>query len=272
MKFKVGLCQIRPDKDPAKNYKAAKCQIKKAKDGGAVMVTLPEIWTTSYAPYYCLKYAEEPEGKAYQVLQQAAKDNEIWVFGGSMPVKTEDPMKITNTCFVFNPKGECMGRYDKLHPFDADSYAGITTKESAFTQLGDHKLIIETEYCKVGVTICYDVRFPAYFNHLAAQGCKVMMVPSAYSRQTGERHWDILTQGRALDCQAYLVGCQAGRNEENSYVTYGHSHVVDPFGFIIDELGEGEGVLVTELDMDLVDDIRRGLPIRTHERHEIYGY
>ena len=259
MKCKIALCQMVTRPDVQDNYDAARDLLAEAARQGADIAILPEIWTTRITPKNCLENAETVGGPAYTLMQAAAKEHNMYIFGGSIPIAHGD--KIDNACFVFDRSCSQIGRYDKCHLCDIDVDGGVSSKESAFVVPGDHQLVVDTEFGKVGVLICYDLRFPSMFLKLAQMGAEMIVLPAAFHIQTGKAHWDFLTRARAVDTQV---------DRDAKFVTYGHSRLVDPWGEVLCEMGEEEGVAVIEVETDRVKEIRRQLQSLKHQRPELY--
>ena len=268
MKCKMALCQMVTRPDVQDNYDAARDLLAEAARQGADIAILPEIWTTRITPKNCLENAETVGGPAYTLMQAAAKEHNMYIFGGSIPIAHGD--KIDNTCFVFDRSGNEIGRYDKCHLYDIDVDGGVSSKESAFVVPGDHQLVVDTEFGKIGVLICYDLRFPSMFLKLAQMGAEMIVLPAAFHIQTGKAHWDFLTRARAVETQVFLAADGCATDHDAKFVTYGHSRLVDPWGEVLCEMGEEEGVAVIEVDTDRVKEIRRQLQSLQHQRPELY--
>ena len=268
MKGKIALCQMisRPSVDD--NYSIARDLLAEAGRQGADIAVLPEIWTTRYSPKNCLNNAEEPGGRAYTMMQAAAREHHMYVFGGSIPIRHGE--KVDNSCFVFAPDGTEIGRYDKCHLFDIEVDGVVSAQESAHTVPGDHPLVVDTAFGKIGVLICYDLRFPQMFFKLADMGAEMIILPAAFHIDTGKAHWDILTRARAVDTQVYMAAVGCATDREAAFVTYGHSRLVDPWGTVVGEMGEDEGVLVLGFDTEQVSNIRKQLQALRHRRPELY--
>jgi len=268
MKCKIALCQMRTRPDVQDNYDACKTLLAEAGRQGADIAILPEIWTTRITPKTCLDNAEEIGGPAYTLMQAAAKEHNMYIFGGSIPIRHGE--RIDNAAFVFDRNGNELGQYNKCHLFDIEVDEGVSSKESSFVVPGDHTLVVDTEFGKVGVLICYDIRFPSMFLKLAEIGAEMIVLPAAFHIQTGEAHWDFLTRARAVDTQVFFAAVGCATDRDASFITYGHSRLVDPWGEVLTEMGEEEGVAVVEIDTDRVKEIRRQLQCLRHQRHELY--
>lgn len=274
-KIKVALIQITAGSDKKANLAHAEEYILKAleKDSSIDLVVLPECFNSPYSVTEFSKYAEKiPEGESVQFLSTLAKKNKILLVGGSIPELGDDG-KIYNTSLTFNRDGEIIGKHRKVHLFDIDIPNGITFKESITLTGGDKATTIELpEFGTVGEGICYDIRFP----ELAAVAAReknafAMIYPGAFNTVTGPLHWHLLARSRAIDNQIYVILASPSRNLDLGYHAYGHSLVVDPNGNIIAEAGEGEEIVIAELDPEFIKKTRAGIPITTQRRFDIYG-
>lgn len=268
MKCKIALCQMVTRPEVAANYDACKDLLAEAGRQGADIAILPEIWTTRITPKKCLENAEPVQGPAYTLMQAAAKEHHMYIFGGSIPIAHGD--RIDNACFVFDRDGKEIGRYNKCHLFDIDVEGAVSSKESSYVVPGDHPLVVDTEFGKIGVLICYDIRFPNMFLKLARMGAEMIVLPAAFHIETGKAHWDFLTRARAVDTQVFMAAVGCATDPEASFVTYGHSRVVDPWGKVLCEMGHEEGIEVVEIETERVAEIRQQLQALRHQRPELY--
>jgi len=204
-------------------------------------------------------------------LQSSAKENNIYIVGGSIPEKGEDGV-YHNTSLVFNRKGEIIARHRKLHLFDVNIPGKIVFKESDIFVKGTDVTTFDTEYGKMGLAVCYDVRFPELALLMARRGVKVIFYPSAFGLTTGSLHWELLLRSRALDNQVYTVGCMPARFVEDPtiYQAWGHSTVVDPMGRVVVTTEHEPAILYADIDLDLVEDTRNQLPYTISKRYDLY--
>ena len=223
-------------------------------------LVLPEIFTCPYDNKCFPKFAQSDGGTVYRFLSELARDRRMYVIGGSVP-ELEDG-KIYNTSYVFDRRGALIGKHRKVHLFDIDVKGGQYFKESDVLSAGDTITVFDTEYGKMGVCICFDIRFPDLFMEMRDAGANMVFVPAAFNMTTGPAHWETLFRSRALDQQIFMLGCSPARDENASYVAYGHSILTDPWGRVVKELGAEEGILAAQIDLDTVESVRQQIPLR----------
>lgn len=197
-------------------------------------------------------------------LSQLAKQYQLYLVAGTIPLLTELGDKFTNTSCIFNPEGEIVGRYDKIHLFDVsvqDSERNYC--ESRYTQAGNQACVVSTPLAKVGLTVCFDVRFPSLYQTLNVLGAEIITVPSAFTRVTGKAHWQTLLQARAIENQVYIIAAGQDGLHENGRETWGHSMIISPWGEILTCIEEGEGVISSDFNPDEIQRIRASMPL-TH--------
>lgn len=178
--------------------------------------------------------------------------------------------KIYNTSFVFNRNGKIIAKHRKLHLFDVNIQDGINFKESDIIKSGNTITVFDTEFCKIGLCICYDIRFPEIFIKMVKEGAKIIIIPAAFNLTTGPAHWSILTKARAIDNQVFIVGASPAKNTNLKYISYGHSVIVNPWGKVIASAGYSEKIIFGKINIDVVDQIRRQLPVLLHKRVDLY--
>ncbi len=193
-----------------------------------------------------------------------AKELGIYLIGGSIPELKDD--NVYNTSYIFDRSGAVIGTHRKVHLFDIDVEGGIRFMESDTLTAGDEITVVETEFCKVGVAICYDVRFPEQSRRMALMGAKLIVLPAAFNMTTGPLHWDLSMRMRALDNQVYFAACSPARDTEGVYVAYGNSCVADPWGQFAAHADEKEGILYCDIDLGKVESVRNQLPLLKHRR------
>jgi nitrilase len=208
-----------------------------------------------------LSHAEDPvDGKGVSFLRSFARTHEVTVVGGSIPLKGREPGKVTNTCLVFGPSGEQIARYDKIHLFDAVIDPTNPYAESRFVEPGSSLVTFESGGRTMGLSICYDLRFPEMYRALGLRGASVLFVPSAFTRETGRDHWEVLLRARAIENLSYVVAPAQSGEHGGRRASYGRSMIIGPWGQILAQCQDGEGIAVADLDFDKVDEVRKRLP------------
>ncbi len=269
MKARLALCQMPVTPDREKNYETAKTYLRWAGENHADFVALPEMWSVDFTPYLVPKSPEAVDGPAYTLMAEAAKTYGYYLIGGSVPFD-EGKDKVKNRCFVFDRQGQCLGHYDKTHLFALEIKDELSITEANYTEPGKEIFLMDTEYGKVGIATCYDIRFPGLFIKMAQEGAKMVMLQAAFSYQTGGAHWETLAKARALDAQVFFAALGSAYSEEAHYKTFGHSMVVNPWGQVEGELGNQPGLLLVDIDFDQVDKARSQLLVLKHQRPELY--
>ena len=267
--FKIALCQMATFMDKEDNKAKAKKLVDKAAANGAQVVVLPEMWNTPYSNNYFRPFAEPQDGPTVRFLSDLAKDNDIYLIGGS--VSELDDGKVYNTSYSFDRQGNIIGKHRKVHLFDIDVKGGIRFMESDTLTAGDKTTVIETEYGKIGVAICYDVRFPELSRNMALAGAKLIVLPAAFNMTTGPAHWDLTMRARALDNQVYFAACSPARDVDGVYVAYGNSCIASPWGEFVAHAEEQETIIYGDIDFDYVDAIRQQLPLLKHRKKDLYN-
>ncbi|GJE97924.1 carbon-nitrogen hydrolase [Phanerochaete sordida] len=281
----VQLGQIGADK--AANLKHARDVVLKTAQGGPTgkkpdLIVLPECFNSPYGHVHFPVYAEtigyEP-GQAYDVaksesesvklLSATAKETGVWLLGGSIPEKTPDG-KVYNTSTVYNPQGELIAIHRKVHLFDIDIPGKIKFKESETLTGGTTMNYFDTDFARIGLGICYDVRFPELAAVSARKGAQICIYPGAFNTTTGPLHWELLQRARAVDNQIFFAMCSPARDLNAGYHAYGHSLVSDPMGKIVGELQHKEDVLFVDIDPEVFHSARAGIPVTTQRRFDVY--
>lgn len=271
---RVAAIQMVSTKDIDANLREAGELLQQAADRGASVAVLPEnfavLATQQMLECGRAESGQEPVIRAF--LAKQAKRLGLWIVGGSMPLAdrpdgTAIETRVRASCLVFDDQGREVVRYDKIHLFDAmveDAHGQY--RESDTFEPGDQVVTVETPAGKLGVAICYDLRFPELFRALRAEGVDWVCLPSAFTWQTGEAHWHALIRARAIENQVAVVAAgQGGQNSERRR-TYGHSLICDPWGQVVSELAEGPGVVVADLDRDQLGQLRKRMPVWEHRR------
>ncbi|XP_045450246.1 omega-amidase NIT2-like [Melitaea cinxia] len=267
--LKVALVQLSVGPDKAKNLAAAVSEIHKAKEKGAQLVALPECFNSPYGTKYFEEYAEEvPSGLTSRTLSQAAAEAGVCVVGGTLPERRG--AALYNTCTVWGGRGELLATHRKMHLFDIDIPNKITFKESEVLSAGDQITTFDYQGIKIGIGICYDLRFSEMAHLMAKQGCSLLIYPGAFNMTTGPKHWELLARARANDEQLWVALVSPARDTTAGYVAWGHSLLVDPWATVVDQLSEGPGTLVADVDLNVVEEVRSQIPIRVQRRTDIY--
>jgi len=265
--FKVGLVQMRSGLDPQANLTSLIAAIDEAKRGGADYVQTPEmtnILALKREDLFANIVAEEQD-PTLATLRELAQKLSIYIHIGSLAIKVT-PEKAANRAFVIDRKGDIAARYDKIHMFDVDLAGGESYRESNNYRPGELAVIADLPWGRLGVTICYDLRFPALYRALAEAGASFLAIPAAFTKQTGEAHWHVLMRARAIENGCYVIAAAQGGQHENGRSTFGHSIVVDPWGKIVAEGGIEPGVIMAEIDPAAVVAARSKVPSLNHGR------
>uniref|UniRef100_A0A8C4GQZ3 omega-amidase n=1 Tax=Dicentrarchus labrax TaxID=13489 RepID=A0A8C4GQZ3_DICLA len=263
-KFRLAVVQLQVSSVKADNLSRARRLVKEAAGQGSKVVLLPECFNSPYGTGFFSTYAERIPGESTQVLSEAAKENKVYLVGGSIP--EEDGGKLYNSCTVFGPDGELLLKHRKIHLFDIDVPGKIRFQESETLSPGNSLSMFETPFCKVGVGICYDMRFAELAQLYSRKGCQLLVYPGAFNMTTGPAHWELLQRGRALDNQVYVATASPARDETASYVAWGHSTVVNPWY----SKSMLPVVSSDQLILCYLADIRQQIPITAQRRDDIY--
>jgi deaminated glutathione amidase len=265
----VAAIQMASGPQPQANMLEARRLLKDAVDKGARLAVLPENFAMmGMQDGDILKIAEEPDAGPLQAfLADQARRLGIWLVGGTVPLRGGRGDRARPACLVYDDQGQRVARYDKMHLFDVripdgdEHYA-----ESAIFESGDHIVTLDTPFGRMGLAVCYDLRFPELFRGLLDQGAEFVAMPAAFTAQTGQAHWDVLLRARAIENQMFVLAAAQGGFHVNGRETYGHSALVDPWGRVVAQLGRNPGVLVADLSCDCVGRIRTLFPAVHHRR------
>ena len=265
--MKIAALQMVSTPDVQTNLDTARKLIAQAAHAGAQLVALPE--------YFCLMGSNERDklaiaeapgaGPIQQMLSDAARRHGQWVIGGTLPVRSPDPERVLNASCVFGPDGALVVRYDKIHLFKYTA-GGENYDEGRAIRAGDQAQSFQAGDVRVGLSVCYDLRFPELYRALMHPPCDLLAVPSAFTHTTGQAHWELLLRARAVENQCYVLAAAQGGRHQNGRRTYGHSMVVDPWGEVVAVLAEGEGVVLADLDKSRIASVRAQLPALEHRR------
>ena len=267
-KLKLGMLQMITYRDKVLSVKKAIDNIAFLADQGANLVVLPEMFNCPYETHRFPSYAEPEGGETWLKLQHIAKEKKIYLVAGSIPERDGD--LVYNTSFVFGPDGSQIGKHRKIHLFDINIENGQFFKESETLAAGDTPTVFDTEFGKIGVAICYDIRFPELARAMVDKGARMIIYPAAFNMTTGPAHWELLFRSRAVDNQVYTVGCAPARDYSLGYISYANSIVVDPWGDVIGRLDDSEGYLLGDIDFNEVRHIREQIPVIKQLRKDAY--
>ena len=263
--MKVSLIQMNTQDDKAENLRSARELIEAAARDEPDLITLPETFT-SMTNSFDAQYAnaeEVPDGEACQMLAELARKHGVFIHGGSMAERAGE--RCYNTTLVFNPQGEIVGTYRKLHLFDVDVPGGVTYRESDTMKRGEEVVTCEAAGAMLGLAICYDLRFPELFRALRDKGARIIMLPAAFTLLTGKDHWEALIRARAIETQCYMVApAQIFTHDNGRKPCFGRSMVVDPWGTVVAQAPDQVGHITVELDLGYVDQVRQKMPVMQH--------
>jgi predicted amidohydrolase len=265
---RVALFQSNTGIDPAANAERLVAAAGEAAAGGAAMLFTPEMsgLLDRDSRRAATRVRIEEEDPVLAACREAARANGIWIHLGSLAVLTEQG-QLANRSFVIDAEGQIRARYDKMHMFDVDLPSGESWRESAVYRPGSEAVVVQgTPVGTLGLTLCYDLRFPALFAQLAEAGADVIAVPAAFTVPTGRAHWEVLLRARAIEAGLFVVAAAQSGHHEDGRNTYGHSLVVDPWGEVVLDMGESTGVATAEIDLARIVDVRSRVPALTHRR------
>ncbi|EPQ58508.1 carbon-nitrogen hydrolase [Gloeophyllum trabeum ATCC 11539] len=287
--FRLALVQLgQVTSDTKSNLAHARDMISKAASGQGSkkpdLVVLPECFNSPYGAKHFPVFAEtigytpgqpydvsKSESGSVKMLSEAAKEEGVWLIGGSIPERdATDSKKLYNTCTVYSPKGDLVALHRKLHLFDIDIPGKITFKESEILSAGTTMNMFDTDFARIGLGICYDVRFPELAMIAARRGCHAIIYPSAFNLTTGPLHWELLQRARAVDNQIFVSMCSPARDMSAEYHAWGHSMVVDPMATVLAEAGHEEEIIYVDIDPAVFHSARAGIPVTTQRRFDVY--
>lgn len=266
---KVAAIQMASGPNVSANLTEAGRLIAQAVDAGAKLVVLPENFALMGMKEQDKVKARETEGQGpmQDFLKEQARKHQVWIVGGTIPLQAADEQHVRASCLVINDQGEVVGRYDKVHLFDVHlEESSETYTESATIEAGNQTLVVDTPFGRLGVAICYDLRFPELFRQMAKARVDMIAIPSAFTAITGKAHWEPLLRARAIENLSYVIASAQGGYHVNGRETYGHSMIIDPWGAIADQLTHGAGFVIAEVDPDRIKSIRRSFPALEHRK------
>lgn len=233
------------------------------------LVMLGEMFCCPYETSLFPSYAEDVGGPVWSRLSSLAREHSIYLAAGSVSERDEAG-KVYNTAYVFDRDGRQIAKHRKVHMFDIQVEGGQHFRESETLTRGDACTVFDTEFGKIGLCICFDFRFPELARRMVLEGARLILVPAAFNMTTGPAHWELMFRSRAVDNQCFVAGTSCARDMQASYVAWGHTLLVSPWGDVIEEMGEEEGVIVNTIDLSYADKVRRELPLLSARREEVY--
>jgi nitrilase len=262
----MAVIQMTSGPDVAANLYEAGRLVTQAAESGAQLVVLPENFCMMpmQESHRLSAMEQDGDGHIQNFLAEAARRNNVWLVGGTVPLVTDNPDRCRSACLVYDDQGKRMARYDKIHLFDVALSNADAYTESATIEAGNQTVVLDTPFGRMGLAICYDLRFPELFRELSKNGAQIFAIPSAFTALTGAVHWEILVRARAIENQAYVLAAAQGGFHANGRKTYGDSMIVDPWGRVGNRLSRGPGVVMAEVNMEQLADIRKNMPALQH--------
>ena len=264
--MKVAALQLCASDDPVANLAHTLSMLQRASEAGAQFIATPEVTN-------CVSSSRRRQNKVLALQENdqtlaamctAAARFGVWISVGSLALKLPDDDRFTNRSFMIDPSGQIVAQYDKIHMFDVTLSETEQYRESDGYRAGDHAVIADTAFGKIGMTICYDIRFPHLYRGLAKSGASILLIPAAFAQPTGRAHWEVLLRARAIETGCYVIAAaQTGEHQTSQRrprKTYGHSMIVSPWGEIMADAGEDQGIIYADLDLSLVESTRARVP------------
>jgi deaminated glutathione amidase len=267
--LRVAAVQLTSRQDVASNLERCQRLIATAAKQGARFVALPENFAfmgTEAAKRACAERLQGPPGPIRPTLIEAAQRHGIYLLAGGWPLVSDDPLRPYNAATLLAPTGELLATYRKMHLFDVDAPDGISYRESDGTSAGSEVVCAKVDGFCVGLSICYDIRFPELYRRLVEMGADVICIPAAFTAATGHAHWELLCRARAVESQCYVIAPGQSGTHLGGRQTFGHSLIVDPWGEILADAGDTETVVVADLVRDRLESVRRKLPCLRHRK------
>ncbi len=264
--MKVAALQLCASDDPVANLAHTLSMVQQASEAGAQFIATPEVTN-------CVSSSRRRQNKVLALQENdqtlaavctAAARFGVWISVGSLALKLPDDDRFTNRSFMIDPSGQIVAQYDKIHMFDVTLSETEQYRESDGYRAGDHAVIADTAFGRIGMTICYDIRFPHLYRGLAKSGASILLIPAAFAQPTGRAHWEVLLRARAIETGCYVIAAaQTGEHQTSQRrprKTYGHSMIVSPWGEIMADAGEDQGIIYADLDLSLVESTRARVP------------
>ena len=263
-KLRVAAVQMCSTPRVDENLATAARLIAEAAKQGAELVALPEYFPVMGLKEDALVSEADGQGPIQDFLAGTARQHGLWLIGGSLSLAASIPDKVRNSCLVYSPQGQRVARYDKIHLFSFEKN-GERYEESEMIEAGRQPLAFDAPFGRVGLSICYDLRFPELYRHLGT--LDLLVLPAAFTEQTGRAHWEILLRARAIENQCYVLASAQGGRHENHRETYGNSLLIDPWGQVLARLDKEEGIVIGDLDPARINEVRTSLPALEHRVH-----
>lgn len=264
--MKVAALQLCASDDPVANLAHTLSMVQQASEAGAQFIATPEVTNcvSSSRRRQNEVLALQENDQTLAAMCTAAARFGVWISVGSLALKLPDDDRFTNRSFMIDPSGQIVAQYDKIHMFDVTLSEAEQYRESDGYRAGDHAVIADTAFGKIGMTICYDIRFPHLYRGLAKSGASILLIPAAFAQPTGRAHWEVLLRARAIETGCYVIAAaQTGEHQTSQRrprKTYGHSMIVSPWGEIMADAGEDQGIIYADLDLSLVESTRARVP------------
>ena len=266
--MRTALIQMPVTADKAVNLAVARDYVRRAADGGAQLAVLPEMFCCLYTNEAFRANAEPAGGPVHRAMAGLARETGLWLVAGSMP--EADGERIYNTSFVFDPAGRQAAFHRKMHLFDIDVKGGQRFMESETFTAGDSVTVFDTPFGKLGLCICFDLRFPELARCMALAGARAIVTPAAFNMTTGPAHWELLFRQRAVDNQLFTLGVAPARDEQGPYVSYGNTILCSPWGEVLARAGSAPALLLADVDLNQNESIRAQLPLLSARRTDVY--
>ena len=266
--MRTALIQMPVTADKAENLTVARDYVRRAADGGAQLAVLPEMFCCLYTNEAFRANAEPVGGPVHRAMAGLARETGLWLVAGSMP--EADGERIYNTSFVFDPAGRQAAFHRKMHLFDIDVKGGQRFMESETFTAGDSITVFDTPFGKLGLCICFDLRFPELARCMALAGARAIVTPAAFNMTTGPAHWELLFRQRAVDNQLFTLGVAPARDEQGPYVSYGNTILCSPWGEVLARAGSAPALLLADVDLNQNESIRAQLPLLSARRTDVY--
>lgn len=266
--MKTALVQMPVTDCKEENLRTARSYLVRAAQAGAELAVLPEMFCCPYTNASFVRNAEAAGGAVWSAMSEAARETGLWLVAGSMPERAGE--KLYNTSFVFDPKGSQAAFHRKLHLFDIDVQGGQRFAESETFAAGSRVTVFDTPFGRLGLCICFDMRFPELARCMTLAGARAILAPAAFNMTTGPAHWELLFRQRAVDNQLFTVGVAPARDVNGEYVSYGNSIACSPWGDVLCRAGSDPALLLVDLELDRNESIRAQLPLLSARRTDLY--